>query len=115
LGLGGPRPLVNNDLLGEVHQQRLAVSRVTRQLVSVALMAHQRPPANSLPKHYSLRSPRPQACRVSITSSIDFLPKFGIAASSLSDFETRSPTVWIPARLRQLYERTPSSSSSIRM
>src|SRR3954464_15638039 len=50
-----------------------------------------------------------------MTSSIDFLPKFGIAASSPSDFETRSPTVWMPARLRQLYERTPSSSSSMRM
>ena len=37
-----------------------------------------------------------------MTSSIDFLPKFGIAFSSPSDFETRSPTVWMPARLRQL-------------
>src|SRR3712207_7666455 len=34
---------------------------------------------------------------------------------SPSDFVTRSPTVWIPARLRQLYERTPSSSSSMRI
>ena len=50
---------------------------------------------------------------VSLTSSIDFLPKFGIAASSFSDLETRSPIVSIPTRLRQLYERTPSSSSSI--
>src|SRR3954465_7227758 len=50
-----------------------------------------------------------------MTSSIDFLPKFGIALSSPSDFEMRSPTVWMPARLRQLYERTPSSSSSMRM
>jgi len=37
-----------------------------------------------------------------MTSSIDFLPKFGIAFSSASDFEIRSPTVWMPARLRQL-------------
>ena len=37
-----------------------------------------------------------------MTSSIDFLPKFGMAASSPSDFDTRSPTVWMPARLRQL-------------
>ena len=50
---------------------------------------------------------------VSLTSSIDFLPKFGIAASSFSDLETRSPIVSMPTRLRQLYERTPSSSSSI--
>ena len=28
-----------------------------------------------------------------MTSSIDFLPKFGIALSSASDFEIRSPTV----------------------
>ena len=45
-----------------------------------------------------MRSASPRACRVSITSSIDFLPKFGIAFSSDSVFETRSPTVWIPAR-----------------
>ena len=50
-----------------------------------------------------------------MTSSIDFLPKFGIAASSFSVFETRSPIVSMPTRLRQLYERTPSSSSSMRM
>ena len=48
-----------------------------------------------------------------MTSSIDFLPKFGIAASSFSVFVTRSPIVSMPTRLRQLYERTPSSSSSI--
>ena len=48
-----------------------------------------------------------------MTSSIDFLPKFGIAASSPSLFVTRSPIVSMPTRLRQLYERTPSSSSSI--
>ena len=48
-----------------------------------------------------------------MTSSIDFLPKFGIAASSASVFETRSPMVSMPTRFRQLYERTPSSSSSI--
>ena len=47
------------------------------------------------------------------TSSIDLRPKFGIAASSFSDFEVRSPIVSMPTRLRQLYERTPSSSSSI--
>ena len=50
---------------------------------------------------------------VSLTSSIDFLPKLGMAASSPSDFVTRSPIVSIPTRFRQLYERTPSSSSSI--
>ena len=49
-----------------------------------------------------------------MTSSIDLRPKFGIALSSDSDFRSRSPTVWMPARLRQLYERTPSSSSSIK-
>ena len=55
-----------------------------------------------------------QSCRasVSLTSSIDFLPKFGIAASSFSVFITRSPIVSMPTRLDS-YERTPSSSSSI--
>jgi hypothetical protein len=56
---------------------------------------------------------RPCCWRVSFTSSIDFLPKFGIAASSFSLFTTRSPIVSMPTRLRQLYDRTPSSSSSI--
>src|SRR5205085_12007078 len=104
LGLGGPDPLVRDDLLGQVHQQRLAVRRVTRQLISVPLVAHGKNPdgPRTLPTSYSLRSPNPRACNVSITSSIDFLPKFGIAASSDSDFETRSPTVWIPDRFRQL-------------
>src|SRR3984885_13472170 len=114
LGLGGPDPLVRDDLFGQVHQQRLAGRRVTRQLGSILLVAHIER-TRTLPANYSLRSPRPRACRVSITSSIDFLPKFGIAASSDSDFDTKSPTVWMPARFRQLYERTPSSSSSIRM
>src|SRR4051794_40647280 len=104
LRLGGLDPLVLDDLLAEVGQHRLAVSRVSRELAALLLVSHQ-----------SWRRSSPRACRVSTTSSIDFLPKFGIAASSPSDFETRSPTVWIPARLRQLYERTPSSSSSIRM
>ena len=47
----------------------------------------------------SVRSVRPRCERVSITSSIDFLPKFGMAASSPSDFDTRSPTVWMPGAL----------------
>ena len=37
-----------------------------------------------------------------MTSSVLRLPKFGIAFSSDSERWTRSPTVWIPARLRQL-------------
>src|SRR6185369_16865826 len=104
LGLGGLDPLVVDDLDAEVRQQRLAVRGVAGELVAGLLVAHQ-----------SVRRVRPRCESVSMTSSIDFLPKFGIAASSPSDLETRSPTVWIPARLRQLYERTPSSSSSMRM
>ena len=50
---------------------------------------------------------------VSLTSSIDLRPKLGIAASSFSLLDTSSPIVSIPTRLRQLYERTPSSSSSM--
>src|ERR1700733_3517002 len=94
LGLGGPDPLVRDDFLGQVHQQRLAVRRVTTQLISVPLVAHNESPAKrTLPRTYSFRSPRPRVCRVSMTSSIDFLPKFGIAASSDSLLLTRSPTV----------------------
>src|SRR3954464_4416514 len=96
--------LVVDDLDAQVGQQRLAMRGRARQLVADLLVAHQ-----------SLRRFRPRCERVSTTSSIDFLPKFGIAASSPSDLEIRSPTVWMPARLRQLYERTPSSSSSMRM
>src|SRR5256885_25397 len=70
------------------------------------------PPPPPLPP-FSPRRVRPCVASVSLTSSIDFLPKFGIAASSFSVFTTRSPIVSIPTRLRQLYERTPSSSSSI--
>src|SRR3954451_23900544 len=104
LGLGGLDALMIDHLLAEVSQERLAVRGAPRQLVALALMAHQ-----------SSRRFNPRAASVSTTSSIDFLPKFGMALSSPSDFEIRSPTVWIPARLRQLYERTPSSSSSMRM
>src|SRR5205807_5215551 len=111
LRLTGPNALVVDDLLDQVHQQRLAVRGASTELITLALVTHGRDP----PGGYSLRRPRPRACRVSTTSSIDFLPKLGIALSSDSVFDTRSPTVWIPARLRQLYERTPSSSSSIRM
>src|SRR6202011_4716361 len=108
LGLGRHDPLVLDDLLAEVHEQRLAVGAVAAELVFGLLVSHRR-------SAQSWRRFSPRACSVSITSSIDFLPKLGIAFSSASDFEIRSPTVWIPARLRQLYERTPSSSSSIRM
>src|SRR5262249_12455188 len=70
-------------------------------------------PTYSAAEPSSPRSVSPCAASVSLTSSTDFLPKFGIAASSFSVFTTRSPIVSMPTRLRQLYERTPSSSSSI--
>src|SRR3954463_1746956 len=92
LGLGGLDALVVDDLDAEVGEQRLAMGAVAAELMSRLLMAHDQ----------SVRSVSPRCERVSMTSSIDFLPKFGIAASSPSDFDTRSPTVWMPARLRQL-------------
>src|SRR5438067_1715794 len=61
------------------------------------------------PPPLSPRRLRPCCWRVSLTSSIDFLPKFGIAASSFSVFMTRSPIVAMPTRFRQLYERTPTA------
>src|SRR4051812_18218011 len=133
LGGRGLDPLVVDQLLGQVHQERLAVRRVARQLVPVPPVAHQERARVAGGRHASARSAEasrnarratiayaarrssPRAFSVSMTSSIDLRPKFGIAFSSDSDFWSRSPTVCTPARLRQLYERTPSSSSSIRM
>src|SRR5205814_9560495 len=89
--------------------ERLAMRGVAAELPSCAAVPHSSEP----PPPLSPRSRRPCVASVSLTSSIDFLPKFGIAASSVSDFITRSPIVSIPTRFRQLYERTPSSSSSI--
>src|SRR3954451_20962933 len=40
LGLGRLDPLVLDDLLGEVHQQRFAVRRVAAELMSLLLVAH---------------------------------------------------------------------------
>ena len=52
---------------------------------------------------YSSRRLEPERVpALSLTSSVLRLPKFGIAFSSDSERWTRSPTVWIPARLRQL-------------
>src|SRR5262249_23408047 len=139
LGLGGLYALVLDDLLAQVHEQRPAMGAVTAELVLRLLVSHEitrlgyraalilgqtigagatsRAKARraAVAPHQSWRRLKPRACSVSITSSIDFLPKFGIAFSSASDLEIRSPTVWMPARFRQLYERTPSSSSSIRI
>src|SRR5919202_3308088 len=89
----------------EVGVERLAVRGVAAELLPRAVVPHYGPS--------SPRRLRPCADSVSLTSSIDFFPKFGIAASSFSVFVTRSPIVSMPTRLRQLYERTPSSSSSI--
>src|SRR6185312_10649246 len=105
LGQGRADAAVHDQLRGQVGVQRLAVRTVAPELAPALLVSHQSSP----------RSLRLCTASVSRTSSIDFLPKFGIAASSCSVLEIRSPIVSIPTRLRQLYERTPSSSSSIRM
>src|SRR4029079_6476954 len=84
LGLGGLDPLVVDDLDAEVREQRLAMGAVAAQLMTGLLMAH---------GCQSVRSVKPRCERVSMTSSMDFLPKFGLAASSPSDLDTRSPTV----------------------
>src|SRR3954454_18321764 len=100
LGLGHGRldPLVLDELLREVREQRLAVRRVAPELVPVLLVAHRAKDT----RRYAARSSSPRDFSVSMTSSIDLRPKFGIAASSDSDFCSRSPTVCTPARLRQL-------------
>src|SRR5579859_379859 len=105
LRLGRADPAVLDQRRRQVRVQRLAMRRVAAELLPRALV----PQAGSS----SPRNVRPCAASVSLTSSIDFLPKFGIVPSSVSVLETRSPMVSMPTRFRQLYERTPSSSSSI--
>src|SRR5581483_451514 len=100
-------PTVLDQRARKVRVERLAVRGVAAELPAGAVVSHYSVPPSS-PRRRS-----PWVASVSLTSSIDFLPKFGIVASSLSDFITRSPIVSIPTRFRQLYERTPSSSSSI--
>src|SRR5918996_3095513 len=93
LRLGRLDAAVLDERRGEVGVERLPVRRVAAEL----------PPRLTVPHAaYSSRRFRPCAESVSRTSSIDFLPKFGIAASSLSVFVTRSPIVSMPTRLRQL-------------
>src|SRR5207248_660964 len=113
LRLGRPDPAVLDERARQVGVQRLAVRRIAAELLPCASVAHGYPCSGNPPEPFSPRRWRPCCASVSRTSSIDFLPKFGIAASSCSVFITRSPMVSIPTRLRQLYERTPSSSSSI--
>src|SRR5262249_41228606 len=112
LRLGRPDPAVLDQRAGQVRVERLAVRRVAPELLSCTSVTHRRSYSNP-PEPFSPRRWRPCCASVSRTSSIDFLPKVGIAASSCSVFITRSPIVSIPTRFRQLYERTPSSSSSI--
>src|SRR5882757_8921272 len=66
----------------------------------------------SNPGGLSLRA-RPMPASFALTSSIDFAPKLRMSSRSASERATSSPTEWMPSRLRQLYERTVSSSSSI--
>src|SRR5581483_9250355 len=98
-------PAVLDQRRRQVRVQRLAVRRVAAELLPRALVPQA---GSSSPRRVS-----PWPASVSLTSSIDFLPKFGIVPSSVSVLETRSPMVSMPTRFRQLYERTPSSSSSI--
>ena len=53
------------------------------------------------PGGLSLR-PRPIECSLTLTSSIDLLPKLRMSSRSASERETSSPTEWMPSRLRQL-------------
>ena len=48
-----------------------------------------------------------------LTSSIDFCPKLRMSSRSASVRQISSPTELMPSRLRQLYDRTVRSSSSI--
>ena len=68
--------------------------------------------AGSNPGGLSL-SARPICASFILTSSMDLAPKLRMSSRSASLREISSPTVWMPSRLRQLYERTVSSISSI--
>ena len=81
---------------GDLHARRQALSKLGQDKFAVHKLFEEIAP------RYSARSPRPRARSVSWTSSIDLRPKLGIAFSSDSDLRTSSPTVWMPARLRQL-------------
>src|SRR5262249_41799559 len=105
LGLRRLDPAVLDQGARQVRVERLAMGGVPPELLAGPGVPHA---GSSSPF-----SVRPCAASVSRTSSIDLRPKFGIAASSDSLFDVRSPIVSMPTRLRQLYERTPSSSSSI--
>src|SRR5207237_2183074 len=94
LRLGRADAAVLDQRARQVRVERLAVGRVAAELLARAVVPQMAPS--------SPRSVRPCEASVSLTSSIDFLPKFGIAASSVSVFVTRSPIVSIPTRLRQL-------------
>src|ERR1043165_3572615 len=48
-----------------------------------------------------------------LASSIDFWPELRMSSRSASVRPMSSPTVLMPSRLRQLYDRTVRSSSSI--
>ena len=102
LGLAGLDPLVLDQLLGEVREQRLAVrsSRGSACCASCCGALALR----SLSSARTLVLLEVEAAGVQgLDHFLDRLrPKFGIAFSSARDLRTRSPTVWTPARLRQL-------------
>src|SRR4029077_6339055 len=98
-------PAVLDHGASKVRVERLAVRGVATELLALAVVAHG--------PYSSPRRLRPCVASVSLTSSIDFLPKFGIAASSFSLLTTRSPIHRLPTPLRQWYERTPSWRASI--
>src|SRR6185295_5821444 len=57
-------------------------------------------------------SARPISASLALTSSIDFEPKLRMSSRSCSLRDSSSPTVWMPSRLRQLYDRTVRLRSS---
>src|SRR6185436_10665554 len=91
LRFGRVDALVHEQLRGEAVQHQPLVCRAGAQARSLLGL-----------RHYSSRRPRPSSSSLALTSSIDFWPKLRMSMSSASDFWTRSPTVLMPSRLRQL-------------
>ena len=54
------------------------------------------------------RRARPNSYSLTLTSSIDLLPKLRMSSRSASERVTSSPTVAIPSRLRQLPGNAPT-------
>src|SRR5262249_18426883 len=110
-----PHPLPLEQLGREVAQDGQAVGRRAAELAARDSMLHAGPPVRVRRRGFSstfIPSDRPISLSSSLISLSGLRPKFFVLSISDSLRCTSSPMVRMPAFLRQLYERTDSSSSS---